>query len=380
MTNVSIDHVAKAYGRKAVLHDINIEVPEGEFVSLLGPSGCGKTTTLNIVAGFVAADKGRVILGGKDITTAPPYARDAAIVFQNYALFPHMRVEDNVAYGLRAHKVPKAEMAPRVAEILRVMGIEDLARFYPGQLSGGQQQRVAVARSVVLRPGVLLMDEPLSNLDAKLRGDIRIELRSLQQRLNQTVLFVTHDQEEALSMSDRIVVMNNGRVEQLGTPEDVFKRPRTVFVADFMGVENVFAGTGSARGWESETGLAFPSPGADRPFLRVRPSDNELVAPESVRASDSTAVLPVSVTGRTYLGNSMRYQLEHGPQRLVALVPQGRAPFEPGDKADAVISAQSLLPLEESAGGSSGAGPGVTDGAADGADDQCPTEPLDRSK
>jgi ABC-type Fe3+/spermidine/putrescine transport system ATPase subunit len=351
MTTVLIDHVAKSYGGKAVLDDVHIEVPEGEFVSLLGPSGCGKTTTLNIVAGFVPADRGRVLLGGKDITASPPYDRDTAIVFQNYALFPHMRVEDNVAYGLRARKVAKAEIASRVADTLRVMGIGELARRYPGQLSGGQQQRVAVARAVVVRPGALLMDEPLSNLDAKLRAEIRIELRSLQRRLNQTVLFVTHDQEEALSMSDRIVVMNAGRVEQMGAPDDVFKRPETVFVADFMGVENIFSGAAEPGGWRTSSGLVLPVPGSRSvAHVGVRPSEITLVDREPARVDDHGACFPVVISDRTYLGNSVRYQATSGDQRVVAVLPQGQARFAPGDEVSAMVSAGSLLPLDESRG------------------------------
>ncbi len=350
MTAVLIDGVAKSYGGKVVLDGIDIEVPAGEFVSLLGPSGCGKTTTLNIVAGFVAADRGRVVLGGKDITASPPYARDTAIVFQNYALFPHMKVEDNVAYGLRARKLPKAEITTRVRETLDVMGIGDLAGRYPGQLSGGQQQRVAVARAVVVRPGALLMDEPLSNLDAKLRAEIRIELASLQKRLNQTVLFVTHDQEEALSMSDRVVVMNGGRVEQMGAPDDVFKRPETVFVADFMGVENIFSGTGGAQGWTSESGLVLPVADGDAAHVGVRPTEIDLIDPEPQHTSDRVVSFPVAITGRTYLGNSVRYQAGHGDQRVIVEVPQTKARFEVGDRASAVVGAHSVLPLRESKG------------------------------
>lgn len=352
MTNLLIDHVAKTYGDKAVLHDIHIEVPEGQFVSLLGPSGCGKTTTLNIVAGFVAADKGKILLGGTDITSTAPYSRDTAIVFQNYALFPHMKVEDNVAYGLRARKVAKSEIAERVQEILRIMGISELAGRYPGQLSGGQQQRVAVARAVVVRPGALLMDEPLSNLDAKLRAEIRIELRALQKNLNQTVLFVTHDQEEALSMSDRIVVMNGGRVEQMGAPDDVFKRPETVFVADFMGVENIFTGSSDDRAWTSDSGLALPLADArDVAYVGVRPSEIDVVEPESAHTGDESASFPATIAERTYLGNSVRYQMQSGNQRIVALVPQTRARFEVGETVTARISAASVLPLDASKGG-----------------------------
>lgn len=349
MAKLSIEHIAKSYGGKAVLEDVHIEVPHGELLSLLGPSGCGKTTTLNIVAGFVAPDHGHVRLGDVDITDRPPYRRDTAIVFQNYALFPHMRVGDNVAYGLRARRVAKALIEERVRETLQVMGINDLADRYPGQLSGGQQQRVAVARAVAVQPSALLMDEPLSNLDAKLRAEIRLELRSLQHRLDQTILFVTHDQEEALSISDRIVVMNNGHVEQMGAPDELFERPKTVFTANFMGVENILTGSSDGRIWNGPGQISFVMPRGSNPeFVGIRPSEIELVEHESGVASDEYASLPVTVTGRTYLGDTVRYELLCGDLALVAVVPQPLARFQAGDKADALVKNQNLIPLEAS--------------------------------
>lgn len=349
MARLSIEHLKKSYGGKVVLEDAHIDVPHGELVSLLGPSGCGKTTTLNIVAGFVAPDSGRVRLGEVDITDRPPYDRDTAIVFQNYALFPHMRVRDNVAYGLRARRVSKTAIQERVDETLKVMGIGELADRFPSQLSGGQQQRVAVARAIAVQPSALLMDEPLSNLDAKLRAEIRIELRSLQHRLDQTILFVTHDQEEALSMSDRIVLMNKGRIEQIGTPDDLFQRPKTVFAANFMGVENILTGAYDGRNWTGSDGIQALLPsGVSSETLGIRPTELELVESETGIHGDDYASLPVTVTGRTYLGDTVRYDLLCGGSGLVAVVPHSLATFSPGDEAAARVRTQSLIPLEPS--------------------------------
>lgn len=351
MAKLTIEHIAKSYGGKSVLEDAHIEIPHGELVSLLGPSGCGKTTTLNIVAGFVAPDHGRVILGDDDITYRPPYKRDTAIVFQNYALFPHMRVHDNVAYGLRAHKVPKSVIRERVDATLQTMGIKELADRYPSQLSGGQQQRVAVARAVAVEPSALLMDEPLSNLDAKLRTEIRLELRSLQHRLNQTILFVTHDQEEALSISDRIVVMNKGHIEQIGTPDELFTRPRTIFVANFMGVENVLHGSLKDGLWVGPGGFRLPIAGdVGAESIGLRPSEVELDERDSRSSTDAYASLEVTVTGRTYLGDTVRYDLVFGDSSpLVAVVPQSVARFVEGDTLTARIKTRDLIPLEDPA-------------------------------
>jgi spermidine/putrescine ABC transporter ATP-binding subunit len=238
--------------------DLSLQVAPGELVSLLGPSGCGKTTTLRIIAGFVEPDAGRVRIKATDVTDRPPERRDIGLVFQSYALFPHMTVEANVAYGLRMRGLPVDERRRRAAEALALVRMGDLARRYPRQLSGGQQQRVALARAVVIRPAVLLLDEPLSNLDAKLRQEMRSEIRQLQQQLQITTVFVTHDQEEALTMSDRVVVMNHGRVEQVGAPREVYRQPATRFVAEFIGERNFFEGRIGAR---TGAGTAFVTPG-----------------------------------------------------------------------------------------------------------------------
>jgi ABC-type Fe3+/spermidine/putrescine transport system ATPase subunit len=346
VTALSIDGVSKSFGSTPVLDGVHVDVEAGELVSLLGPSGCGKTTTLNVVAGFLPADTGRVLLAGTDVTAVPPYRRDTAVVFQNYALFPHLRVRDNVAYGLRARKLPAADVASRVREALTFMDIAGLADRYPGQLSGGQQQRVAVARAVAVRPRVLLMDEPLSNLDAKLRQEIRLELRALQQRLEQAVLFVTHDQEEALSISDRIAVLNAGRVEQVGSPSEVFERPRTVFVADFMGVENIFPGTVVDGRYRTADGLDLPVPSAG-------PADHVGIRPSAVRLAPAGEPTPsghkARVTGRVYLGDSVRYHLELEPGAIAVVAERPRSAggsWEAGDAVLASFAAEDLLPLQ----------------------------------
>jgi len=237
---IELENVRKAFGGPAAAVDgVSLAIAEGEFFSLLGPSGCGKTTTLRMIAGFVAPDEGRVLLHGEDVTTVPPNRRPVNMVFQQYALFPHMTVYDNVAFGLKMAHVPRAEHRERVADILRVVALEGYERRRPRQLSGGQQQRVALARALVNRPAALLLDEPLGALDVKLRRHMQLELKRIQHELGTTFVYVTHDQEEALAMSDRIAVMSDGRVEQLGTPREIYEHPASAFVADFVGTVNV---------------------------------------------------------------------------------------------------------------------------------------------
>ena len=236
---IALAGVSKAFGAVAAVDDVSLEIGEGEFFSLLGPSGCGKTTTLRMIAGFETPDVGRVVLQGSDVTTTPANRRPVNMVFQQYALFPHMTIYDNVAFGLRMRGVPRGDHRPRVTEILRIVSLEGYERRRPRQLSGGQQQRVALARALVNRPAALLLDEPLGALDVKLRKQMQLELKRIQHELGTTFVYVTHDQDEALAMSDRIAVMNGGRVEQLGTPRQVYERPTTEFVADFIGSLNV---------------------------------------------------------------------------------------------------------------------------------------------
>jgi putative spermidine/putrescine transport system ATP-binding protein len=243
-SDLRVAGLTAGYAGHTVLTVDELVIEGGEFLSILGPSGCGKTTLLNCLAGFVQPLTGQITLDGKDLTRVPPHRRGLGLVFQSYALFPHLTVADNVAYGLRAQRVPKSDRQKRIAEVLRLVGLEDYASRRPRQLSGGQQQRVAVARALATRPGVLLLDEPLSNLDAKLRREMRTELRALQKELGITAVFVTHDQEEAMSMSDRIAVLNGGRIEQIGAPETVYNRPATRFVAGFVGAANVLTWNG----------------------------------------------------------------------------------------------------------------------------------------
>jgi spermidine/putrescine ABC transporter ATP-binding subunit len=239
---LQLNDVAKRFGDAVAVAGLSLQVRRGEFVSLLGPSGCGKTTTLRMIAGFVRPDRGRVLLDGEDVTETPPFHRDIGMVFQNYALFPHMTVVENVAFGLRRRGIANAEISTRVREALAMVRLEGLEQRKPRQISGGQQQRVALARAIVIRPRLLLFDEPLSNIDAKLRKSMQIELRKLQESLSITTIHVTHDQSEALSLSDRVVIVNHGRVEQQGPPREVYNRPHSVFVADFVGESNLLAG------------------------------------------------------------------------------------------------------------------------------------------
>ena len=239
---VELDGVTKRFGKIAALDDVSLLVRRGELMTLLGPSGCGKTTLLNLVGGFLMPDSGEIAIDGQRVTNVPAYRREIGITFQNYALFPHMNVAANVGYGLRMRRVAKAEMARRVADALALIKLAGLEDRKPRQLSGGQQQRVALARALVIRPKVLLLDEPFSALDRNLRGAMQVELREIQRKLDVTTIFVTHDQSEALSLSDRIAVMADGRIRQLGTPDDVYRRPADRFVASFVGDVNVLRG------------------------------------------------------------------------------------------------------------------------------------------
>src|SRR5262245_10507702 len=239
LPELEVRDLVKRYTAQSVVGPLSFSVAAGEFVSLLGPSGCGKTTTLRCIAGFETPNAGSILLDGARIDQRPPNRRNIGLVFQNYALFPHLTIFENVAFGLRLRRTAEAELRKRVGEALDLVGLPDLAGRYPRQLSGGQQQRIAIARSVVLEPRILLFDEPLSNLDFKLRLAMRNELRELQRRLCKTTVYVTHDQSEALALSDRIVVMSNGRIEQIGSPRDIYERPANPFVADFIGNSNL---------------------------------------------------------------------------------------------------------------------------------------------
>jgi putative spermidine/putrescine transport system ATP-binding protein len=294
---VTLEGVVKRFADVVAVDGITLEVSPGEFFSLLGPSGSGKTTCLRMIAGFEQPTEGRILLNGRDVSDLPPFERDVNTVFQDYALFPHMTVAQNVGYGLMVRKIPRDERASRIVDALGMVRLEHLGDRKPGQLSGGQRQRVALARSLVLRPKVLLLDEPLGALDLKLRQAMQIELKEIQQEVSLTFVYVTHDQEEALTMSDRLAVFNQGKVEQVGSPAEVYERPATAFVAGFIGVSNVLEG-------EAAEGIT----GSDHAFT-VRPEKIAIVPIDAeVGASQCTA------TGRVreivYLGAITRYIVE----------------------------------------------------------------------
>ena len=293
---VGLEGVEKRFGDVVAVAGVDLEVADGEFFSMLGPSGSGKTTTLRMIAGFELPTAGRVLLQGRDVTRRPPFERDVNTVFQDYALFPHMTVGENVGYGLMVRKVPRAERSVRVAEVLRMVRLEGFESRKPSQLSGGQRQRVALARALVNRPKVLLLDEPLGALDLKLREEMQIELKAIQQEVGITFIYVTHDQEEALTMSDRIAVFNAGRIEQVGSPADVYERPATRFVAGFVGTSNLLQGSAAAE-----------IVGRSGTFT-VRPEKIRLADPETATADDELSALG-QIREVVYLGPDTRYHV-----------------------------------------------------------------------
>ncbi len=341
-TVIEIDHVTKMFGDYAAVDDAHFSIGEGEFFSMLGPSGCGKTTTLRMIAGFETPTSGAIRLEGDDVSRVPPHKRNVNTVFQQYALFPHMSVWDNVAYGPRAKKVPKAEIASRVDELLGVVRLGDFAKRSPAQLSGGQQQRVALARALVNLPRALLLDEPLGALDLKLRQTMQLELKRIQREVGITFIFVTHDQEEALTMSDRIAVMNSGKVEQIGSPEEIYDHPASVFVAGFIGSANLWSGTLDSRDAASAVvsvaGTRLTTR-CEHDELRSGSATTLMVRPERISLSttdlgDGRPSLPGTVRDLVFQGPVVRYAvaLADGAE-LVAHLPSGgteRLPI-PGD-------------------------------------------------
>ena len=320
---ITVHGLSKRFGAVVAVDTVTLEIADGELFTLLGPSGCGKTTLLRLIAGFHRPDAGRVRFGDRDVTDLPPYARNIGMVFQNYALWPHMTVFQNIAYGLRLRRLRGPALAARVEEGLRKVNLSGLGARYPGQLSGGQQQRVALARALVLNPDILLLDEPLSNLDAKIRLQVRAEIRTLQQELGITTVYVTHDQEEALSLSDRVAVMREGRVLQLGPPRELYERPRTRFVADFVGTNNLVAGRvaegdGEALVVETALGrLRAQPPRAGSPLgmgqpcvLAIRPENVAVSAPGAVPAPSGGNRCAGRIVLASYLGNTLRYDVE----------------------------------------------------------------------
>jgi putative spermidine/putrescine transport system ATP-binding protein len=336
VARLEIEGLSKHFGATVAVHDVSLDVREGEFVMLLGPSGCGKTTTLRMIAGFIAPTAGRVRIGGKDVTALPPWKRNAGMVFQSYALFPHLTVAENVAFGLEMRRMPKGDIPASVAEALRLVRLDRLAERLPRELSGGQQQRVALARALVIRPDVLLLDEPLSNLDAKLRETVRVEIRELQHKLGITTVMVTHDQEEALIMADRLVVMSDGAVRQVGTQRDLYERPADRFVAGFVGRSNLLSGRVVAPGrFETESGVAIAChDGALGPcVMALRPE--RLAIGAAAAGFDNRLAGTVELV--SYLGSSIDVHVRvSSADRVVVNVPNradGAVPRE-GDRID----------------------------------------------
>ena len=302
MSSVRLQSVSKIYGDHRAVSDFTLEIAQGEFLVLLGPSGCGKTTTLRMIAGFVEPSAGRILFGDRDVTDLPPYHRNTGLVFQGYALFPHLSVFDNVAFGLRMRRLERAAIEKRAREALRLVRLEALGERMPKQLSGGQQQRVALARALVIEPEILLLDEPLSNLDAKLREEVRVEIRQLQRRLGLTTVMVTHDQEEALSVADRLVVMSNGEIQQIGTQRELYNVPANQFVASFIGRTNFFSGAMiGAQRFRTESGLeiSVATTAAPARLLAIRPERVRLGNANGAANSFAGTVEFVSYLGAT---------------------------------------------------------------------------------
>jgi putative spermidine/putrescine transport system ATP-binding protein len=312
---IRLHGISKSYGRQPVLHDLDLSVTPGEFISMLGPSGSGKTTILKVIAGFEDPDRGSVFLGERDMAGYPPERRNIGVVFQNYSLFPHMTVAANVAFPLRMRGIPRDQQRAAIHRALTLVALSDYESRMPHQLSGGQQQRVAIARAIVYEPDVLLMDEPLGALDRRLRSEMQLEIKALHERLGVTVVYVTHDQEEALSMSDRIVVFNKGRIEQIGDPRSVYRRPETLFVADFLGdsisVSALVAGRTAQLG---ETGIAITLPDDDAPKGDVKclwRSDQVSIAanPGQISHDGQTLIVPATVLATAYAGTANRLRV-----------------------------------------------------------------------
>ena len=347
--SVEFDHVSKVYGGtvKAV-DDISLKVEAGTLVTLLGPSGCGKTTTLRMIAGLEMATSGRILIGGKDVTKLPATDRDVSMVFQSYALFPHMSVEENVSYGLKLSGFSKDEVRERTEAGLALVGLKGYGKRMPGELSGGQQQRVAVARALVLEPQVLLFDEPLSNLDAKLRRRVREEIRDIQTSLGLTVVYVTHDQEEALAVSDRIIVMNNAVIAQTGTPRELYEAPDTAFVADFIGeanilpceIESVTDGKARVRIDGLTVTLAARGLGKGQARLAVRPN-RILLAPASTSSGFAGTLKKA-----TYVGSHWEFSVETAAGDIFAKALDGDSRLEVGGPVAVSFAAEGpvLLP------------------------------------
>ncbi len=346
-SNVILKDITKVFQQPETGNDfiavnhINLEIKDGEMVTLLGPSGCGKTTTLRMVSGFEYPTSGNVLIGGRDVAKVPPNKRGISMVFQSYALFPHLNVWENVAYGLKVAKVPNDEMIRRTESVMEMMQLKGMERRFPNQLSGGQQQRVALARAVVIEPSVLLFDEPLSNLDAKLRESMRDDLRALQKRLGITSLYVTHDQSEAMAISDRVVIMKDGNIVQQGTPDEIYEQPVSRFVANFIGkanfIDGIYKGKDGSAALVDLGGntMKIPMPGA-MPGVEVGKACCLTVRPESIQLtkdSKESGALTGTISRATYYGTKIEYEVDlHGKPIIVEVYnPQLTERFRTGD-------------------------------------------------
>ncbi len=353
---IRITDLTKRFGPLEAVSRVSLQILDGELFTLLGPSGCGKSTLLRLIGGFYLPDAGEIFFDGRLVNAIPPYQRNIGMVFQNYALWPHMTVLQNVAYGLKIKGLPAQELQARVSEGLRKVNLTGLENRYPGQLSGGQQQRVALARALVLNPDLLLLDEPLSNLDAKIRVAVRSEIRRLQKELGITTIYVTHDQEEALSLSDRIAVLNQGKVFQVGTPRELYERPATPFVADFIGVNNLIPGSVAGEAGDLlrvQTALgelrALRRPGltpGDRCLLSVRP-ENTSLAPVGGEGPGENRI-PGKIVFASYLGNTLRYDVEAAGGTFLKVDirdPWHHERLEAGASVTVLFPAGSTLPI-----------------------------------
>ncbi|SNT26205.1 ABC transporter ATP-binding protein [Tropicimonas sediminicola] len=350
--SLTLENITAHYGTTKVLEDLSLHIAEGELVSLLGSSGCGKTTTLRLVAGFLEPTSGAIRLGARDLTRLPAHSRDIGLVFQTYALFPHLTVRDNVGFGLKQRKIGGAERTRRVDEMIERVGLGALADRHPANLSGGQRQRVALARALVIDPPLLMFDEPLSNLDAKLRVDMRVEIRRLQQANGTTALYVTHDQEEAFSISDRVAIMKGGRIMQLDTPEVLYSRPANAFVADFVGFDNmvdmrVISDMGESVTAEMDGGAQIVLPKSQftvpgKKFIFAARPDGLLVS-----AAPGAEGIPATLGLRTYIGRAYQYTCETPGGSVAANGPLS-APLESGANVTLVPQPEQccLLPAE----------------------------------
>ncbi len=343
--NIKLEDIVKKFGTLEAVSHVSLNIQDGELFTLLGPSGCGKTTILRLIGGFHKPDHGEIYFGDRAVSPLPPYERNIGMVFQNYALWPHMTIFGNIAYGLKLKKFSRTEMSEKISRALKLVNLTGLENRYPGQLSGGQQQRVALARALVLNPDVLLLDEPLSNLDAKIRIQVRAEIRKLQKELGITTIYVTHDQEEALTLSDRIAVINLGKLQQIGSPRDLYERPENPFVADFIGINNLIPGeiqemnTAEKRmKAKTKVGTLFCAyrdrfkPG-DRCMISVRPETASIGKSEEGQKGYNRIAGNVSFA--YYMGNTIRYDVEVNSDLLFKVDvenPWEHQPFSIGEK------------------------------------------------